>query len=151
MKAWQAFKPCTSFIAVLCSSILYNSSKKYPTVGPTFHGPRKKPEYLIARSQLTFHGVRWDSVPFNWWNYGKARPYKMMEIVVATCIAQSVQWDGLKYLVAYVPPSYVTATLGRWSQARWRNDEKTLGFVFCVFFKRIWMRNVLNWCVSFPN
>ena len=25
----------------------------------------KKPEYPIARSQLTGHGVRWDSVPFN--------------------------------------------------------------------------------------
>ena len=37
--------------------------------GPTFLRPRKKPEYLIARSQLTGHGVRWDSVPCNfWWN-----------------------------------------------------------------------------------
>ena len=31
-------------------------SKKSPTVGPTVHGPRKKPEYLIARSQLTEGG-----------------------------------------------------------------------------------------------
>ena len=30
--------------------------KKSPTVGPTFHGPRKNPEYLIARSQLTERG-----------------------------------------------------------------------------------------------
>ncbi len=27
----------------------------------------KKPEYLVARSQLTWSGVRWDSVPFNFW------------------------------------------------------------------------------------
>ena len=26
-----------------------------------------KPEYLITRSQLTWSGVRWDSVPFNFW------------------------------------------------------------------------------------
>ena len=30
---------------------LYHGSKKSPA-GPTFHGPRKSPEYLIARSQL---------------------------------------------------------------------------------------------------
>ncbi len=28
------------------------------------NGPRKNLSILIARSQLTFHGVRWDSVPF---------------------------------------------------------------------------------------
>ena len=38
-------------------------SKKSPT-GPTERTP-KKPEYLIARSRLTWSGVRWDSVPFN--------------------------------------------------------------------------------------
>ncbi len=36
--------------------------------GPTFHGPRKKPWVsIIAWSQLTCIGVRWDSVPFNFW------------------------------------------------------------------------------------
>ena len=42
--------------------------KKSPTVGPTVHGPRKSPEYLITRaSNLLYLGVRWDSVPFNFW------------------------------------------------------------------------------------
>ena len=41
----------------------------WPT-GPTNERTPKKPKYLIARSQLTFHGVRWDSVPFNfWWSF----------------------------------------------------------------------------------
>ena len=38
-------------------------SKKSPTA-PFLNGPRQKPEYLIARSQLT-ERVRWDSVPSN--------------------------------------------------------------------------------------
>ncbi len=36
----------------------------------------KKPGYLIVLvSQLTVHGVRWDSVPFSlWWNHGSFDP-----------------------------------------------------------------------------
>ena len=48
---------------VFFSPECFSLSKKSPT-GPTER--TSKPEYLIARSQLTErNGVRWESVPFN--------------------------------------------------------------------------------------
>ena len=55
-------KPNTKW-AKMCQSKNIDS-KKSPT-GPTFHRPRKNLSIYIAQSQLTFHGVRWDSAPFN--------------------------------------------------------------------------------------
>ena len=50
-----------------------DGSKKSPTVGPTERTP--KPEYLIALP--IYLGVRWDSVPFNFWWSG------WMEMVIS--------------------------------------------------------------------
>ena len=58
---------CLGYAPGVCWVFLRLYGSIYPIKSPTGSTERtqKQPEYLIARSQLTFHGVRWDKVPFN--------------------------------------------------------------------------------------
>ena len=61
----------TSCVVCVCVFFVFPRNRTHervprftdPEVQPDY--PEKKHEYLIARSQLTWSGVRWDSVPFN--------------------------------------------------------------------------------------
>ena len=60
---YTTFSNFTHYIAVLPQTSMVTS----PTPPrPTFHGARKNPEYQkTPKTQV--NGVRWDSVPFNFW------------------------------------------------------------------------------------
>ncbi len=76
----QILPPCKNTnglrsLGILRLTFLSHISKKSP-IGPTNELTLKKPEYLIARSQLTWSGARWDSVPGSIFDGNKVGPGK---------------------------------------------------------------------------
>ena len=88
-------------------------SKKSPT-GPTERTP--KPEYLIVL--VTFLGVRWDSVPFNfWWKHGNPKP--RIPSVTYPCLSSNS--SGVILVVASARPKSITVASGLGSH--WMNGS----------------------------